>query len=50
VTKFIECALVAGARWIISKDRHLLALRQYQAISILTTAEFIAQLDRVEQP
>lgn len=47
---FIECALVAGARWIISEDRHLLTLRQYQAISILTAADFIAHLDRVEQP
>ncbi len=47
---FIECALASGTRWIVSEDRHLLAVGQYQGISILTAADFIAHLDRVELP
>jgi putative PIN family toxin of toxin-antitoxin system len=42
---FIECAMVSGAHWIVSEDRHLLALAQYEGISILTAAEFIAHMD-----
>ncbi|MCP4535871.1 MAG: putative toxin-antitoxin system toxin component, PIN family [Chloroflexi bacterium] len=41
--KFIECALVAGAGVIVSGDHHLLDLVEYEGISILSAAEFLAQ-------
>ncbi len=40
--KFIECAMVASARWIVSRDRHLLALKEYSGIKIVTPHEFLA--------
>ena len=42
--KFIRCASAAAAEYIISRDRHLLALKEYQKIEILTPAEFISRL------
>jgi putative PIN family toxin of toxin-antitoxin system len=41
--KFIECALVAGAKVIVSGDHHLLDLEAYKAIRILSAAEFLDQ-------
>lgn len=43
---FIGCALVSGTRWIVSGDRHLLAVGRYQEISVPTAADFIAQMER----
>ena len=40
---FVECAVVAGARWIVSGDRHLLNLGEYQSIRIVKATEFAAQ-------
>lgn len=39
--KFIECAVVSGAAFIISGDKHLKELRQYEGIPILSPAEFM---------
>ena len=39
--KFISCALKARAGYLISGDKHLLALKSYQKIKILSPAEFI---------
>ena len=41
--KFIECAQVAGARVIVSGNRHLLDLGEYKGITILSAAEFLAR-------
>jgi uncharacterized protein len=38
---FIECAISAGADFIISGDPHLLALGLYRKVRIVTPAEFI---------
>lgn len=38
--KFIECAKDAGALYIVSGDKDLLVLRQYEDIKIITAAEF----------
>jgi len=38
--KFIRCALAGKARCIISGDRHLLALKTYQKVKILTPLDF----------
>lgn len=42
--KFVECAVVAGAKIIVSGDRHLLDLDKYEDIEMLTAAQF---LDRI---
>ena len=39
--KFIRCALRAKAKYLISGDKHLLALKSYQKIRILSPTEFI---------
>ena len=41
--KFVECALAAGASLIVSGDHHLLELKEYEDILILSAAEFIAR-------
>jgi putative PIN family toxin of toxin-antitoxin system len=42
--KFVECAVVSGASVIVSGDAHLLNLREYHGIAILSPAEFLARL------
>lgn len=42
--KFVECAIVAGAPVIVSADHHLLELKQYQGIDILSPVEFVTGL------
>ena len=39
----IECALSAGAGLIITGDNHLLKLKEYKNIKILTPKEFLTQ-------
>ena len=38
--KFIECALAAGAEYVVSGDPHLLRIGHYEEIQILRPAEF----------
>lgn len=40
--KFIECAVSCKADYIISGDRHLLALKEYAGIKILRASEFLS--------
>jgi len=42
--KFVECALVAGAKIIVSGDRHLLDLDKYEDIEMLTAAQFLERI------
>jgi putative PIN family toxin of toxin-antitoxin system len=42
--KFIRCALAGKAEWIISGDRHLLALKTYQKVKILTPSSFLQKV------
>ena len=47
----LECALAAEADFIVSGDkRHLLALRQYQGIPIVSPAEFLRRLAQNLEP
>jgi len=39
--RILECALEAKADYIISGDSHLLSLKEYQGIKILSPAEFL---------
>ena len=40
---FVECAQVGGASLIVSGDHHLLSLQEYQGITVVTAAEFVAR-------
>ncbi len=42
--RVLECALKGKASVIVSGDRHLLELREYQGIPILRPAEFLRRL------
>ena len=39
--KFIRCALAGKAKFIISGDNYLIALKSYQKIKILSPADFL---------
>ena len=39
--RILECAIEAGAQVIVSGDRHLLALRRYRSVSIVTPRQFV---------
>lgn len=38
---FLECALDGGANYVVSGDHHLLALREYRGIKIVTARDFL---------
>lgn len=38
--KILACAVASGARWIVSGDAHLLGVKRYRGISILTPKKF----------
>ena len=40
--RYLECALAGDARYVVSGDRHLLDLKAYRGIQILTPTEFVA--------
>jgi uncharacterized protein len=39
--RILECAIEAGAQVIVSGDAHLLKLREYEGIAILTPRQFL---------
>jgi putative PIN family toxin of toxin-antitoxin system len=39
--KFLECAIEARADYIISGDIHLLSIRKYKAVKIVSVSEFL---------
>lgn len=43
--KILACALEARAQYIVSGDKHLLSLRQYKDIAIVTAREFLKTID-----
>lgn len=44
--KFLLCGLASGADFIISGDKHLLKLKSFQNIQILTPRQFINRLKK----
>jgi hypothetical protein len=42
--RILECAKAGGANFIISGDKHLLNLKNYQGIKIVTPGEFLESL------
>ena len=47
--KFLSCALAGDAAYIVSGDRHLLALQEYQGIHILPPTAFLKRLKQERQ-
>jgi putative PIN family toxin of toxin-antitoxin system len=43
--KFLECAICGKADYIVSGDKHLLDLREYEEIKILTPKGFLVEID-----
>lgn len=43
--RILECATAAEAQWIVTGDRHLLALGQHTGSAIISLADFLAELD-----
>jgi len=43
--KFLALAVAGGADFLISEDRHLLALRRYRGVEILTPRRFLERPD-----
>lgn len=39
--KILECAISAGAEFVVSGDKHLLTLKSFEGIKIVTPEEFI---------
>jgi len=42
--KIIECALEAKASFVISGDKHLLGIKEYKGIKIISPKEFLSQI------
>ena len=45
---FLACALSAQASFIVSGDKHLLNLKKFQDIPILTPHQFLSQFQKLE--
>jgi len=43
--KFLECAIEGEADFIVSGDRHLLSLQEYEGIKILKITQFIQEIE-----
>lgn len=43
--RVLECAVAGRAEWIITGDRHLLDLKSFRGISIVTVADFLSQYE-----
>jgi putative PIN family toxin of toxin-antitoxin system len=46
--KVLECALEAEAKYVISGDKHLLKLKKFRKIEIVTMREFLEKLSSLD--
>lgn len=46
---FVSCAVEGNAKYIVTGDKHLLKLKRYQKIRIITVAHFLAVLERCQR-
>jgi predicted nucleic acid-binding protein len=44
----LACAVAARAEAIVSGDKHLLDLKQYEGMPILTAAQLLAQIEQAQ--
>lgn len=42
--RILECAVAAHAEYLVTGDRHLLALQRYESTMLISLAEFLASL------
>ncbi len=42
--RLLECAIAAQAEYLVSGDRHLLALKDHAGITMISLADFLAEL------
>jgi putative PIN family toxin of toxin-antitoxin system len=42
--RILECAIAAHAEFVVSKDRHLLALKHHADITMISLADFLTKL------
>lgn len=45
----LECAVIGQSHYLVSGDRHLLAIGSYQGIQIVKAAEFLAVLQNTSK-
>ena len=45
---FLRCAETAEVKYIITGDRHLLSLKTFEEVSILTPAQFLDKVEKAE--
>lgn len=46
---FVSCAVEGNAKYIVTGDKHLLKLKRYHKIRIITVAHFLAVLERCQR-
>jgi putative PIN family toxin of toxin-antitoxin system len=46
--KFVECAASCGADYIVSGDKHLLKLKEYEGIKIISAASFLSFFNKTK--
>lgn len=44
--KFLEAAIFGQAQYVVSGDNHLLELKSYKGVSVITAREFISTLEQ----
>jgi len=44
----IECAVSCGADYIVSGDKHLLKLKEYEGIKIINAADFLSFFNKTK--
>ncbi len=44
--KFIECAKTGNVNYIVSNDKHLLKLKEFEGIKIITPEEFLKKIEK----
>lgn len=47
--RFLECALMSGVKYIVSGDRHLLKLKKFQNIAIISPRQFLKVFNNNEE-
>jgi putative PIN family toxin of toxin-antitoxin system len=48
--RVLECAQAAGAKWIVTGDRHLLAMDPWRSARVLTPASFLSEWQKAPTP
>lgn len=48
--RVLECAVASGSQFIVSGDKHLLRLREYEGIRIVKVAEFLRLIPKQAAP